>query len=84
VIKKILEQIRLTLKLGGILVVTEPVWTDRHVDLGLADELENTRVHDAVLAQAYKTCRVSKTNKKMIGCFNCFDCFRIQNLVESL
>ncbi len=63
-IKKILEQIRLTLKLGGILVVTEPVWTDRHVDLGLADELENTRVHDAVLAQAYKTCRVSKANKQ--------------------
>jgi hypothetical protein len=61
-ITTILEQVNLTLKSGGILVVTEPLWSDRHIDLGLADETENARVHDAAMETVKATIRVIQKN----------------------
>ncbi len=61
-IKTILEQVNLTLISGGILVVTEPLWSDRHIDLGLSDEAENARVHDAAMEMMTATIRVIRKN----------------------
>jgi hypothetical protein len=57
IIKRMLSQIRLCLKPGGILVVTEPVWTMRHFDLGLDDTSENARIHDEVTNVARRSIK---------------------------
>ncbi len=48
------------------MLVTEPLWTDRHVDLGLENDEENARVHDTVLANVFQTLKNPNIGRQLV------------------
>lgn len=65
-VQQILEEVKLALKPGGFLIVTEPLWTDRHVDLGLPDKTENARIHDTVIDEVHKTIKNPSIGRELV------------------
>jgi hypothetical protein len=65
-IQRITAQIYASLKPGGILVVTEPLWTDRHVDLGLQDKDESKRIHDAVIERMRQSIKNPSIGRELV------------------